>query len=213
MNMRLWQCHWNGILVSFVLPGIQFFTMETTLNRRNCQYRTTQSPRSHVCDTGQPLTRSITGRCHFSPACLQLRPESRTGSRTERFAQRAAEQWGKEQCCQRYLVCILGYECPLQRNVGKVFPMCLFPFGFSWEYYFQTKNTSFKLYPERLVLALELRHKCWTAKMTLKIYFGSIKDKISSHHSIKSESWEQCGAISPISIFNCSSNEFSNQQL
>ncbi len=54
----------------------------------------------------------------------------------------------------------LGYEFPLQRNVGKVFPMCLFPFWFSWEYYFQTKNTSFKLYPERLLLALELRHKC-----------------------------------------------------
>lgn len=61
----------------------------------------------------------------------------------------------------------LGYEFPLQRNVGKVFPMCLFPFWFSWEYYFQTKNTSFQLYPERLLLALELRHECWTAKMTL----------------------------------------------
>ncbi|KAK7141546.1 hypothetical protein R3I93_015634 [Phoxinus phoxinus] len=52
---------------------IQFFTMETTLNRRNCQYRTTQSPRSHVSDTGHTLMRTITGRCHFSPPCLQLR--------------------------------------------------------------------------------------------------------------------------------------------
>ncbi|TRY86712.1 hypothetical protein DNTS_001468, partial [Danionella cerebrum] len=37
--------------------GIQFFTMESILNRRNCPYRMTQSPRSRVSDTWPSLLR------------------------------------------------------------------------------------------------------------------------------------------------------------
>ncbi len=158
MNMRLWQYHWNGLSFQ-VFSSSQWkphWTGETINTERH------RVP-GVMFVTQARLYRgaSLEGATSHRPAC------SSDPSRGHRFAQRAAEQWGKEQCCQRYLVCNLGYECPLLRNVGKVFPMCLFPFWFSWEYYFRTKNTSFKLYPERLLLALELRHTCWTAKMTL----------------------------------------------
>lgn len=56
--MRKWQ-NWR---IFFFVSGIQFFTMETTVNRRNCQYRMTQSPRNHVSDTGHPLMGTISGR-------------------------------------------------------------------------------------------------------------------------------------------------------
>lgn len=148
--MRKWQ-NW---LIFFFVSGIQFFTMETTVNRRNCQYRMTQSPRNHVSDTGHPLMGTISGRP------LWLGPNQTISglilaAGLNYLLKELVNNDGRNNVAKGILVYIFRYF-HLWRNVGKISPiLCVFPLWFSWEYYFQTKKTSYELYVERLPLDLE----------------------------------------------------------
>lgn len=96
-----WKPHWTGETVNTErhrVPGVMFLT-QATLSR---------GP-------------SLEGAISYRPACSSdatgAFQDMSTGSWTELFAQRAAEQWRKEQCCQKSIL----YEFPLQRNVGTFF--------------------------------------------------------------------------------------------
>lgn len=137
----------------FFFLDIQFFIMETTANRRNSQYRMTQSPRNHVSDTGHLLMWTITGRCHVLPNQTISGLEYWQSDWTNRCLMK------EEQCCQRYfgiyIYIYLGISIcggMLETNfpntwcisslvlLGKLFP---------------NQKTSNKLYLERLPLDLE----------------------------------------------------------